>query len=113
MEIRVEIQGVDKMVSNLKKLNKTASRRALGKSAKAGAEPIVTRAKQLAPVDTGRLRDSIRSKFAYRSSNTVRVEISSNMKKKPGSKSWHTYDYYQEFGTSQHPAQPFMRPAAD
>lgn len=111
MRIRVEIEGVEQLISNLGKINKNATRRSLGKAAKAGAEPIAKRAKELAPVDTGKLKSSIRPKFAYRSSRAVRVEISSTLKKK--GKSWHSYDYYQEFGTSQHPAQPFMRPAAD
>lgn len=111
MRVRIEIQGVDELVRNLNKIPKNATRRSLAKAAKAGAEPILRSARQKAPVDTGRLRDSLRSKYAYQSSRAVRVEISSNMK--PKGSSWHSYDYYQEFGTSQHPAQPFMRPAAD
>ena len=111
MKIRVEIDGVDQLVSNLKKITKNSTRRSLGKAAKAGADPIVKSAKEKAPVDTGKLRDSLRSKFAYQSSRAVRVEVSSKMK--PQGKSWHSYDYYQEFGTSFHPAQPFMRPAVD
>lgn len=113
MRIKVDIKGADELIKNLGKIGKNPSRRALGKATQAGAEPIVRRQKELAPVDTGRLRDSIRSKFAYRSSSRVTVEISSNMKLDPGKSSWHTHDFYQEFGTSQHPAQPFARPAAD
>lgn len=107
----MEIEGADQLVKNLQRIGGNASRRSLSKATKAGAEPIVKRAKELAPVDTGKMRDAIRSKFAYQSSRAVRVEISSRMK--PEGKSWHSYDYYQELGTSHHPAQPFMRPAAD
>ncbi len=111
MRVRIKVEGADKLVKNLQRIGKTASRRSLSKATKAGAEPIVNKAKELAPVDTGKMRDAIRSKFAYQSSRAVRVEISSRMK--PEGASWHSYDFYQEFGTSHHPAQPFMRPAAD
>lgn len=111
MRIRVEIKGSKELKNALKKIPKNATRRSLAKAAKAGAEPILRSAKQKAPVDTGRLRDSLRSTFAYQSSRAVRVQVASSLKPKGGS--WHSYDYYQEFGTSFHPAQPFMRPAVD
>jgi len=111
MRIRVEIKGSKELQNALKKIPKNATRRSLAKAAKAGAEPILRSAKQKAPVDTGRLRDSLRSTFAYQSSRAVRVQVASSLKPKKGS--WHSYDYYQEFGTSFHPAQPFMRPAVD
>ncbi len=111
MRIRVEIKGSKELKNALKKIPKNATRRSLAKAAKAGAEPILRSAKRKAPVDTGRLRDSLRSTFAYQSSRAVRVQVASNLKPEGGS--WHSYDYYQEFGTSFHPAQPFMRPAVD
>lgn len=111
MRIRVEIENADKLISNLKKISKNSTRRSLGKAAKAGAEPILKAAKEKAPVDTGRLRDSLRTKFAYQSSKAVRVQVVTNMK--PKGKSRLTYDVHQEYGTSHHPAQPFMRPAVD
>ena len=111
MRIRVEIKGSKELQNALKKIPKNATRRSLAKAAKAGAEPILRSAKQKAPVDTGRLRDSLRSTFAYQSSRAARVQVASNLKPEGGSR--HSYDYYQEFGTSFHPAQPFMRPAVD
>jgi HK97 gp10 family phage protein len=111
MKITISLKDVEKLVADLKRIPKNSSRRALGKAAKAGAKPIETSAKKHAPVDTGKLESSIRSKFAYQSSNRATVHIGSNMK--PQGKSRHSYDYYQEFGTSFHPAQPFMRPAVD
>ena len=111
MRIHVEIKGSKELKNALKKIPKNSARRSLGKAAKAGAEPILRSAKQKAPVDTGRLRDSLRSTFAYQSSRTARVRVASNLKPEGGSR--HSYDYYQEFGTSFHPAQPFMRPAVD
>ena len=111
MRIRVEIKGSNELKRALKKIPKNATRRSLGKAAKAGAEPILKSARQKAPVDTGRLRDSLRSTFAYQSSRAARVQVAPNLKPEGGSR--HSYDYYEEFGTSFHPAQPFMRPAVD
>ncbi len=113
LRIRVEIKGDKEFLKNLKKISRNATRRALGKAAKAGMEPILKRMGVLAPVDTGKLEASFRSKFAYRSSRAVRVIAMTNMKLDPKKKSRHTYDFYQELGTSQHAAQPFARPAAD
>lgn len=111
LEVRVKIDGINDLMRNLNKIPKNASRRSLGKAAKAGAEPIERAAKQKAPVDTGRLRDSIYTKFAYQSSRVARVQISTNVKPKGNAK--YAYDFFQEFGTSYHPAHPYMRPAAD
>lgn len=65
------------------------------------AEHIQRRAKEFVPVDTGRLRDSIRitqtGKAAYNVGPGDEVE----------------YAEYVEYGTSRTPAQPYMRPAIE
>ena len=58
-----------------------------------------TYAKQLAPVDTGRLRNSI----THQQYNEDTEIIGTNVEYAP----------YQEFGTSRMAAQPFLRPAAE
>lgn len=60
------------------------------------AHDIADAARRLAPVDTGRLRDGI---IVLESANTT--EIASTA----------PYSLFQEFGTVNHPAQPFLRPA--
>jgi HK97 gp10 family phage protein len=66
---------------------------------RAGAEAVLGRAVTLAPVDTGALKNSI---HAY-SAGKLRWEVSDGVE----------YGIYQEFGTSRHRAQPFMRPASE
>lgn len=61
---------------------------------------VETTAKQLAPVDTGRLRASIHSEF---SNNGLGGTVSTNV----------SYAQAQELGTRFHRAQPFMYPAAE
>jgi HK97 gp10 family phage protein len=63
---------------------------------------IVARARSLAPVRTGRLRDSIG--YAMRGPTLGVVGLGP-----PGDKYW----YLLEFGTRFAPAHPFMRPAAE
>jgi HK97 gp10 family phage protein len=62
---------------------------------------IVRQAKQLAPVDTGRLRSSITAEL-IRSGRKPKAVVGTNVEYAP----------FVEFGTSKQPAQPFLRPAA-
>ena len=57
-------------------------------------------AKDIAPVDTGRLRDSIRAKVGKRNGEVI-GSVGTNVEYAP----------YQEFGTTRMLPQPFLRPA--
>jgi len=72
---------------------------------KAGLEEIVAYAQVYAPVDTGRLRDSIR----YEGGNREYTIIADPKNPNTG----RGYAVYVETGTSKMPAQPYMRPALD
>lgn len=61
---------------------------------------VQNRARQLAPVDTGRLRSSI-VHTPGRDSHGAFVDVGSNV----------VYAAFVEFGTSRGRAQPFLRPA--
>ena len=63
---------------------------------------VTTRAKQLAPVDTGRLRSSIAMEIGTDNGDVV-VRVGTNVHYAP----------YLEFGTRRMTARPFMRPALD
>ena len=74
------------------------------KEAKARALEIVggkaeTYAKQLAPVDTGRLRNSITHQQLDEDTEVIGTNVE--------------YAPYQELGTSKMAAHPFLRPAAE
>lgn len=64
------------------------------------AQEITNLAKQLAPVDTGRLRASIAWTIGE-ADGTPFARIGTNVEYAP----------FQEFGTRFHPAQPFLVPA--
>jgi HK97 gp10 family phage protein len=62
---------------------------------------VQNRARQLAPVDTGRLRSSIVSKVTQSTGSAEAIEVGTNVEYAP----------YVEFGTRHMRAQPFLRPA--
>jgi HK97 gp10 family phage protein len=76
----------------------------------AGAEPILDAAKNLAPVDTGLLRSSLKAikERARKSSHLVRVQTEDGDYKGEA-----FYASFHEYGTKKMPARPFMRPAFD
>ena len=82
---------------NVKKSGEDKIAEALNKK----ALRIVRQAKQLAPVDTGRLRSSITAEL-IRSDGRPKDVVGTNVEYAP----------FVEFGTSKQPAQPFLRPAA-
>lgn len=63
------------------------------------ARIVASLAKQLAPVDTGNLRDSIA--VSETGLGTVRVEVGAE------------YAHFVELGTTKSPAQPFLLPAVE
>jgi HK97 gp10 family phage protein len=67
------------------------------KMEQAGAK-VVARARELAPVDTGALRNSI--SFTY-NTETMTLQIHADV----------FYAYWQEVGNSRVPAHPYLRPA--
>jgi HK97 gp10 family phage protein len=62
---------------------------------------VQNRARQLCPVDTGRLRSSVNSSGLQRDGRGVFVEVGTNV----------VYGTHVEFGTSRQRAQPYLRPA--
>lgn len=58
-------------------------------------------ARQLCPVDTGRLRASISTSGLQRDARGAYIEVGTNV----------SYAPYVEFGTQRSPAQPYLRPA--
>jgi HK97 gp10 family phage protein len=64
---------------------------------------VEARAKELCPVRTGRLRDSIRAAVTEIAGDVLRAEVSSDV----------PYAAAVELGTRRAPAQPFLFPALE
>jgi HK97 gp10 family phage protein len=114
MKVRVRVERLRKIGEALRDLPKATSKNVLRRVLKKRAEPIATTARRLVPVEQGDLQESItvstklskrqRAKRKKEGADTVEMYVG------PGT---HPQGHMQEFGTSNHPPQPFMRPAWD
>lgn len=97
---RVEVDGVEQLKSNFKKISKTASNE-VEQALINGALMVERDAKIKAPVDTGRLRQSLSYQEENFGSKNPAVKVGTNVDYAPP----------VEFGTSKMAARPFLRPA--
>jgi HK97 gp10 family phage protein len=114
MKTTVKLEGLREVKAALQRLRATTETSIIKQVLSARAEPIAETARRLAPVEHGDLRDGIvvsdrltarqRGLHQKRGPNEVEVFVGAGP---------HPQAHLQEFGTSHHPAQPFMRPAWD
>ena len=95
----VKIEGLGQLLAACAKADTEVQTRA-ARALLASALRIETEAKQRCPVDTGRLRSSIRSDV---DETKLEGQVWTNVKYAP----------FVEFGTSKQHAQPYMTPAAE
>jgi len=140
--IKLDLTGERELMRKLDRLSDKAGRRVLRKAMRAGARPIVKHAKQIVPVESGGLKQSIGTRFRwYGRTGTDVAVIGPRIKYKKervGGKLKTVRDekghritvlagqhgYLIEYGTGPRytkkgvfrgigPAMPFMRPAWD
>lgn len=104
------ISGTAELEKALKTLGPRVATNISGRALRAMAKPIVQRARELVPVDTGILKKSITTKMGRVKGGQRTIEIGFK-KGRPGGASWRAH--FVEYGTAHSPAQPFMRPALD
>lgn len=117
--VTVSLEGLRELDAALGELGKATGRNVMRRVAMARLQPMAEEARRLAPVEDTDLRDSIAvstklAGYARRLNSRSRSEAEAYMgpagadgKKAPPQGS------LQEFGTKNHPPQPFMRPAWD
>lgn len=98
-EVTFKVLGVEQVQKNIESFTKESDRLLALKMAIV-VDKVAFDAKKLAPFRTGFLRDHITGSVKRRRSFVEGRILSSA-----------DYSIYQEFGTSRHSAQPFMRPA--
>ena len=104
--IKTHIEGMDEVIKLLEEMGEEAES-VIDDAAKSGAQIVLKRAKQIVPVDTGVLKDSLilkKSKI-----KNAKVKSVYTVSKKSGAKHFAPV----ELGTSKMKAQPFIRPAFD
>lgn len=110
----VKIEGLKEVQAALRELPDATAKNVMRRVLKKAGEPIANRARELAPEADGHLKKSIgvstklsksqRRKHRKADKDDVEVFVGAGP---------HPQAVFQEFGTSEHPAQPFLRPAWD
>lgn len=105
--ITLRVEGGDRLARTLRELPDRVNRKVQRDALKEAAEPIRSAAASMAPRAPGApdLADNIRISNARPDDGAVAVAI--------GPSKNFFYATFQEFGTSRHGAQPFLRPAWD
>jgi HK97 gp10 family phage protein len=76
-----QLEGVEDLVKQLRKLRGTAIRKVYRQAVREAARPVLATAKQIVPVDTGRLKRSLKIRAGRRSRRIISVVV------KPGTRS--------------------------
>lgn len=114
MSITMKVEGLKEVKTALRQLPDATAKNVIRRVLRKAGQPIADRARELAPVDEGDLKDSI--------AVSTKLSKSQRRKHRKGGKDDvevfvgagpHPQAHLQEFGTSEFPAQPFMRPAWD
>lgn len=104
MSVGFSIEGLDELERQFDRLAETSKKKVMQKALNAGIAPIKKEAKANAPVKTGLLKKSIRSKqLRFTENPAVGIFVSGKA----------YYWRFLEEGTSKMAAAPFLRPAAD
>jgi HK97 gp10 family phage protein len=115
MDVEMKLTGFDGLEKALDDLPKATSKNVVRRVLKKRGQPFADTARQLVPVDKGHLKKSIT--VGTKVAKTQRAEVKKlqaegfvTMHIGPGQD---PAAHLQEFGSSEHPAQPYMRPAWD
>jgi HK97 gp10 family phage protein len=109
---KFKVEGLRELERALAELPKATAKNTLKRTLKLAAQPIADEAQRLAPRDTGKLAEGImvttkKPKKHKPKSGRAFAEVYI------GPKARSVGAVPQEFGTVNHPAQPYMRPAWD
>lgn len=115
----MKLDGLDQIIKNMEAIKDDLKGDPLRASLRKALTPIVDQAKSLAPVDTGRLQDAIKTRplpaddlpAGFSDGQELFVVSSRKKDKDAPDNAW--YWHFVEFGTKNMPAQPFLAPAFD
>lgn len=103
-KFKVNIEGADEVVKTLEKLGVEA-KQVMQDAAMEGGRIALSEARRRVPVDTGRLRRSLRLRKGRKTETKADVKVTHGEKE--------YYGTFLELGTSNMQARPFLRPAVD
>jgi HK97 gp10 family phage protein len=114
MTVRIKVEGLKEIAEALGDLPKATAKNIMRRVMVKRAEPIAEKARSLVPIEEGHLKASIhvatkltrRQRKLRRKLHKDDVDVFVGPGADPAA-------HLQEYGTSHHPAQPFMRPTFD
>lgn len=114
MAVRVKIEGLREVKDALRKLPNATAKNVMRRILKKRAKPFLEVAQELVPVDEGDLKESlaISTKLSRRQKGKHQKPDPHDVEVFIGAGT-HPQAHMQEFGTSELPAQPYLRPAWD
>lgn len=108
MQISWSVQGAGEIMKRLLRVGEALQTDGSDEALIAAANMVVADAKRLVPVRTGRLKEAI-SRTSPRPSKMARERAIAVGVRRPASR----YAHFVEFGTVNHSARPYLRPALD
>lgn len=115
MNVHFDLVGAKELDKALAQLPRATSRTVLRKTLTKAAEPILTMAQYLVPVDQGDLKRSLKigTSLSSRQRKSARGQVGEVVVYVGASHPMGAHAHLVEFGTVKTPAQPFLRPAWD
>lgn len=112
MKTTVRVEGLREVEAALEELKPAAARAQTRNALRAGGELLAKAARARVPVDQGHLRESITvsGTLTRRQRSLHRKQSDQEQFVGPGG---HPQAHMQEYGTTHHRPQPYMRPAFD
>lgn len=100
--VTTEFKGLAELTAALAEIDSESRKKIIPATLREIAKPVLERAKELVPVRTGALRDSLRlSTGGPKKSGEARINVLSRL----------PYWHQVEFGNVHQAAEPFLRPA--
>lgn len=115
--LNLELLGADELVAKLRAFPEVIEKKIVRQAIRKAVKPIMATAKENAPVDTGKMRDTIRLRALKRRRNRVGFAIITGTREELGIPSDYEW-YYPSIvelgdGTGNHPPTRFLRNAMD
>jgi HK97 gp10 family phage protein len=96
--------GISDLLKDLESLENKVRNKVIKQAQKESLKPLAEAIKQAAPFLTGELQQSVKIKTGPRKKGYIVTVVSISTKDE------NVHTAYQEFGTRQEPAKPFIRP---
>jgi len=105
MALEIKVEGTKRLRKRLNALDDHTRGAVLARIVMAAAEPVRAVAAQKAPIRTGQLAETMTTELLEQKSHRASAGVG------PNNEAW--YGIFAEYGTVNHSAQPFLRPAFD